>query len=62
MTNFPWGEMMHMGLGLLRLSPTEFWRSTPRELAAAFGSPPKPTDGKALRQNLDAMMKEYPDQ
>jgi uncharacterized phage protein (TIGR02216 family) len=61
MTKFPWGQMMQLGLGLLRLSPTEFWRSTPREIAAALGSPPKPTDERALRQNLDAMMREYPD-
>jgi uncharacterized phage protein (TIGR02216 family) len=27
---------MALGLGVLRWSPTEFWRATPRELTAAF--------------------------
>lgn len=52
---------MQKGLGILRLSPTEFWRSTPREIASAFGSPPKPIDAKLLRQNLDAMLERWPD-
>jgi uncharacterized phage protein (TIGR02216 family) len=61
MTKFPWPEFMQMGLGILKLSPTEFWRSTPREISAAFGSPPKPTQSKVLRQSLDTMMKRFPD-
>lgn len=32
---FPWREAMGFGLGVLRLSPIEFWKITPRELAAA---------------------------
>jgi uncharacterized phage protein (TIGR02216 family) len=53
--------MMHKGLGLLQLSPTEFWRSTPREIAGAFGSPPKPINADELRQNLNAMIERFPD-
>ena len=54
---FPWGRMMHLGLGQLRLSPAEFWRSTPRELSASQGvsSPP------LLRQKLFQLMELYPD-
>jgi uncharacterized phage protein (TIGR02216 family) len=55
---FPWGRFMQLGLGQLHLSPEQFWRSSPREIAAAFGSPPQP---KMLRQSLDDLMKSYPD-
>lgn len=55
---FPWARMMQMGLGQLRLSPTEFWRSSPREIAGAFGVSPHP---EMLRQKLEAMMIEHPD-
>ena len=36
MTPFPWEAAMRFGLGVLRLPPAEFWRMTPRELAAAL--------------------------
>ena len=50
---------MRFGLGTLHLSPKEFWRSTPRELAGAFGSaPPQPL----LRQNLKSLMEQFPDE
>ena len=50
-----------MGLGTLHLSPIEFWRSTPREIAGAFGCPPQPTTANVLRQSLETMMQEFPD-
>ncbi|WP_349017674.1 phage tail assembly chaperone [Rhizobium sp. 32-5/1] len=28
---FPWADVLHLGLCLLRLSPTNFWAMTPRE-------------------------------
>lgn len=49
---------MELGLGVLRLSPTEFWRSSPREIAAAFGDLPQPM----LRQNLNDLERSFPDQ
>jgi uncharacterized phage protein (TIGR02216 family) len=49
---------MQLGLGTLRLSPSEFWRSTPREIAAAFGAPSQPM----LRQKLNELMKRFPDE
>ena len=33
MTPFPWKQAIGFGLGVLRLSPDQFWRMTPRELA-----------------------------
>ncbi len=50
---------MHLGLGRLHLSPTEFWRSTLREIARGLGpAPPQPL----LRQNLISLMDEFPDE
>jgi uncharacterized phage protein (TIGR02216 family) len=33
---FPWRDAIGVGLGVLRLSPEQFWRMTPRELAYAI--------------------------
>ncbi|MCB1431083.1 MAG: phage tail assembly chaperone [Alphaproteobacteria bacterium] len=51
--------MMELGLGVLHLSPRDFWTSTPREIAAAF-----PSRGPVLmgRADLDHLMREFPDQ
>jgi uncharacterized phage protein (TIGR02216 family) len=54
---FPWASLMYFGLGVLRLSPDQFWRSTLRELQAARGSLPSPL----LRQNLNSLMQHFPD-
>jgi len=35
MQPFPWDDAIGFGLGVLKLSPDEFWRMTPRELALA---------------------------
>ncbi len=55
---FPWARLMQLGLGRLKLSPSEFWRSTPREIAAAFGTSSQPM----LRQKLNEMMERFPDE
>jgi uncharacterized phage protein (TIGR02216 family) len=52
--------VIHVGLGLLRLSPNDFWAMTPREFAAAAGlsryaSPP-------TRADLARLMREFPDE
>ncbi len=54
---FPWARFMELGLGVLRLSPKDFWNATPREIAAALGgaAPPLP------RAGLEDLMKRYPD-
>jgi uncharacterized phage protein (TIGR02216 family) len=36
MQPFPWKQAIGFGLGVLRLSPEQFWRMTPRELAYAI--------------------------
>ena len=36
MTPFPWKQAIGFGFGVLRLSPEQFWRMTPRELASAM--------------------------
>jgi len=58
-STFPWARFMRTGMGQLGLSPTEFWRSTPREITAAVGpAPPQPL----LRQNLLSLMELFPDE
>jgi uncharacterized phage protein (TIGR02216 family) len=54
---FPWQRLMQLGLGVLRLAPRDFWNSTPREIAAAFGTPRPPL----ARGSFDGLMKRYPD-
>lgn len=52
---------MGFGFGVLRLSPDEFWRMTPRELAAAIEAATgarKPLD----RAGLSELIKRYPDE
>ena len=38
---------MSFGFGTLRLSPDQFWRMTPRELAAAIGA-------RGINDSIDA--------
>ncbi len=55
----PWGALMRLGLGALRLSAEAFWAMTPRELAAAAGLTGAPmTIG---RDDLATLMTRYPD-
>ena len=48
---------MRLGLGVLRLSPRDFWAATPREIAAAFG----PQRDGPKRQDLLTLMQQFPD-
>jgi uncharacterized phage protein (TIGR02216 family) len=60
MTPFPWKQAMGFGLGVLRLSPEQFWRMTPRELACAIEAATgriAPLD----RRMLASLMRRYPD-
>lgn len=52
---------MGAGLGLLRLPADQFWRLTPRELAAALGALTPKRAGPMARAGLDALMARYPD-
>ena len=61
-TPFPWAEAMQFGFGVMHLAPRDFWRMTPRELAAAIIA----TRGHAVppmaRAALDELMRRFPDQ
>lgn len=51
---------MAFGLGVLRLPPEQFWRMTPRELAAALEG----ANGRApalTRATFNDLMTRYPD-
>ena len=54
---------MAAGLGLLALSPSEFWRTTPKEIDAAlrgrFGS--RLQESIPARAELEQLMQLYPD-
>jgi uncharacterized phage protein (TIGR02216 family) len=58
---FPWARAIGFGLGVLKLSPENFWRMTPRELAYAM----RAVRGDALappdRATLLELMKRFPD-
>ena len=57
---FPWARAMAFGLGVLRLPPEQFWRMTPRELAAALDG--ASGRGPALnRTDFNELMTRYPD-
>ena len=60
MTPFPWAEAMRFGLGVLKLSPRDFWAMTPRELASAWGA--VIGDRTALgRDEFNGLMERFPD-
>jgi uncharacterized phage protein (TIGR02216 family) len=59
---FPWDDVMMLGLSVLRWSPDQLWRATPRELFAAWegltgGRRMEPVVGSDLRR----MMEAFPD-
>jgi uncharacterized phage protein (TIGR02216 family) len=59
-TPFPWKQAIGIGLGVLRLSPQQFWSMTPRELAYAIEAVTglsAPLNRGALAQ----LMTRYPD-
>lgn len=61
MTPFPWKQAMGFGLGVLRLSPEQFWRMTPRELACAYTA----VTGRGApldRAGFSDLMERYPDE
>jgi uncharacterized phage protein (TIGR02216 family) len=58
---FPWKQAIGFGLGVLRLSPEQFWRMTPRELSCAIET----VTGRTPlldRSALVDLMKRYPDE
>lgn len=60
MAPFPWADVLHVGLCLLRLDPERFWRLSPCEFhALAGGLAPKPE--RLDRDRLDGLMTLFPD-
>ena len=58
---FPWAEAMAFAFGHLRLSSDDFWRLTPRELAAAIGAVAGPVRSPLDRAGLATLMARFPD-
>jgi uncharacterized phage protein (TIGR02216 family) len=52
---------MAFGLGVLRLSPRDFWSMTPRELASAAEGVYGRKTGAPSRDALAALMRAFPD-
>jgi uncharacterized phage protein (TIGR02216 family) len=59
-TPFPWAEAAAFAFAVLRLSPTEFWAMTPREMALAM-RPFLRGQGAPLRGEFDALLMRFPD-
>lgn len=57
---FPWGPVMHLCLGRLRLDPKSFWAMSPREIFALLGGL-APQDFRLGRADLDRLIAEFPD-
>jgi uncharacterized phage protein (TIGR02216 family) len=53
---------MRFGLGVLRLSPRDFWDTTPRELHAAAEGRYAPAARAPSRDALAELMRRFPDQ
>jgi uncharacterized phage protein (TIGR02216 family) len=53
--------VIHVGLGLLRLSPRDFWAMTPVEFAAAAGLSRRASALPPTRADLSRLMHEFPD-
>jgi len=52
---------MAVGMGVLRLSPRDFWAMTPRELAAAVEGISGGRGGAMGRDEMAALMRRFPD-
>jgi uncharacterized phage protein (TIGR02216 family) len=63
LTAFPWDDAIASGMGVLRLSPCDFWSMTPRELGLALrGAAGLPATGaKFSRSDLSALIGRFPD-
>jgi uncharacterized phage protein (TIGR02216 family) len=54
--------VIHVGLGLLRLSPHDFWSMTPKEFALATGPARGASTVAPTRADLSRLMREFPDE
>ena len=58
---FPWKQAIGFGLGVLRLSPAQFWTMTPRELACAIEAVTGRRDAPLPRDAFNDLMRRFPD-
>jgi uncharacterized phage protein (TIGR02216 family) len=58
---FPWKQAIGFGLGVLRLSPAQFWTMTPRELALAIEAVTGRGGAPLPREALNEMIERFPD-
>ncbi|MBX3597056.1 MAG: phage tail assembly chaperone [Rhizobiaceae bacterium] len=58
---FPWDDAIAIGLGLLRLSPAQFWAMTPREFERASSVLRPARKNAPSRQELEALVVLFPD-
>jgi uncharacterized phage protein (TIGR02216 family) len=58
---FPWKQAIGFGLGVLRLSPGQFWTMTPRELACAIEAVAGRGGAPLPRAALNELMTRFPD-
>lgn len=57
---FPWADVLHTGLFLLRLDPNRLWALTPIEFwAMSGGLAPQPP--RLDRERLELLMNRHPD-
>ncbi|MEO1704204.1 MAG: rcc01693 family protein [Pseudomonadota bacterium] len=58
MSVFDWPALCRLGMGQMRLKPSEFWALTPAELRLMAG----PQGAQPLqRSKLEALMRRFPD-
>ena len=62
----PWQDLMRIGLGQLKLTPKQFWNTTPRELKCDIEGELNAFIGDGLhnplsKSNLEKLMKKFPD-
>jgi uncharacterized phage protein (TIGR02216 family) len=57
---FPWDEAAQFAFGRLKLSPREFWRTTPKELAMASNAMSRRTQ-PIKPEDFQSLMKAFPD-
>ncbi|MGJ8526899.1 rcc01693 family protein [Maritalea sp.] len=61
-TGFPWEDAARIGFDYLRLSPTAFWKLTPRELLMIAKASGHPVPLNLDRNSFEELARKYPDE
>lgn len=56
---FDWSALLRFGLSHLRLSPSEFWQLTPKELSLM--ARPRSPQAQLGQRELQTLLEQYPD-